>query len=100
VGAATERGPPFDSPSPIREIGVRNIEPEASPASPPRDFRITEAHRIGQGGLKEKARDNLAAIRTLRLIEGERREATQDEKAVLARYTGWGALSNVFHPYV
>jgi len=49
--------------------------------------------------LKEKARDNLAAIRTLRLIEGESREATQDEKAVLARYTGWGALSNVFHPY-
>ena len=32
---------------------------------PPRDFRITEAHRIGQGGLKEKARDNIAAIRTL-----------------------------------
>ena len=99
VGAATERGRPFDSPSPIRDIEVRDIEPEASPASPPRDFRITEAHRIGQGGLKEKARDNVAAIRTLKLIEGESREATHDEKAVLSRYTGWGALSNVFHPY-
>ena len=73
--------------------------PDSAPAAPPRDFRITEAHRIGQGGLKEKARDNVAAIRTLRLIEDESREATQDEKAVLARYTGWGALSNVFHPY-
>jgi hypothetical protein len=49
--------------------------------------------------LKEKVRDNVAAIRVLRLIEDESREATQDEKAVLARYTGWGALSNVFHPY-
>ena len=81
------------------EIQASDIEPEAAPASPPRDFRITEAHRIGQGGLKEKARDNIAAIRTLRLVEDESREGTQAEKAVLARYSGWGALSNVFHPY-
>jgi hypothetical protein len=66
---------------------------------PPRDFRITEAHRIGQGGLKEKARDNIAAIRTLRLIEDEGREPREAEKVALARYSGWGALSNVFHPY-
>jgi N12 class adenine-specific DNA methylase len=94
-----DRGPPADSPFPVGDIEVRDIEPEPAPASPSRDFRITEAHRIGQGGLKEKARDNIAAIRTLRLVEDESREATQAEKAVLARYSGWGALSNVFHPY-
>lgn len=66
---------------------------------PPRDFRITEEHRIGQGGLTHKARDNLAAIRTLRLVEDESREPSPLEKAVLARYSGWGALPNVFHPY-
>src|ERR1700733_13798684 len=46
MGADRERGPPFDSPSPIQDIEVRDIEPEASPPSPPRDLRITEVHRI------------------------------------------------------
>jgi N12 class adenine-specific DNA methylase len=82
----------------ISEIQISDIAPEAA-RPPSRDFRITEAHRIGQGGLKEKARDNIAAIHTLRLIEDEGREAREAEKVVLARYSGWGALSNVFHPY-
>ncbi len=94
-----ERGPPADSEPVVRELEFGDIAPEPPPASPPRDFRITEAHRIGQGGLKEKARDNIAAIRTLRQVEDESREARDAEKAVLARYSGWGALSNVFHPY-
>jgi hypothetical protein len=82
----------------VREIQVSDIAPEAA-RPPPRDFRINEAHRIGQGGQKEKARDNIAAIRTLRLVEDESRAASEAEKTVLARYSGWGALSNVFHPY-
>jgi N12 class adenine-specific DNA methylase len=113
MGAAG-RGQPDGGPSPVRdikapdveagearisEIHAGDIEPEAAARPPPRDFRINEAHRIGQGGLKEKARDNIAAIRTLRLVEDESREAREAEKAVLARYSGWGALSNVFHPY-
>ena len=68
---------------------VLDIEPEEKPS---RDFRITDAHRIGQGGLQEKARDNIAAIRLLKTLEAENRDATDDEKAVLARYVGWGAL--------
>jgi len=109
-----ERGPSAFGPAPAPEIEVQeaeteefqtselhvaDIEPETEARPPPRDFRITEAHRIGQGGLKEKARDNIAAIRTLRLVEDTGREPTESEKAVLARYSGWGALSNVFHPY-
>lgn len=74
--------------------------PDIEPALPPsRDFRITAAHRIGQGGLKEKARDNITAIRTLKTVESENRDATDGEKALLSRYCGWGALSAVFHPY-
>ena len=83
---------------PLRDIEVHDIAPEEA-RPPPRDFRIKEEHRIGQGGLKEKARDNIAAIRTLRLVEDESRQPTENEKAVLARYSGWGALPNVFHPY-
>src|ERR1022692_3665996 len=76
-GREHERGPPADSEPPNRDDKLRVLDPgefqisdlaPQAPAPPPRDFRITEAHRIGQGGLKEKARDNIAAIRTLRLI--------------------------------
>jgi N12 class adenine-specific DNA methylase len=107
-GREHERGPPADSEPPNRDDKLRELDPEEfqdsdlapqAPTSPPRDFRITVDHRIGQGGLKEKARDNIAAIRTLRQVEDESREARDSEKAVLARYSGWGALSNVFHPY-
>jgi hypothetical protein len=72
---------------------VLDIEPEERPS---RDFRITSAHRIGQGGLHEKARDNIAAVRLLKTMEAENRVTTDDEKTVLARYVGWGALPSVF----
>ena len=32
-------------------------------------------------------------------IEAENRDATDAEKAVLARYSGWGAMANVFEPH-
>ncbi len=104
IGAAAERGPPADAGPVVPEIEPQEIQafdiaPEPPPALPSRDFRVAEEHRIGQGGLTHKARDNLAAIRTLRLVEDESREPTQAEKTVLARYNGWGALPNVFHPY-
>jgi N12 class adenine-specific DNA methylase len=75
---------------------VFDIEPEEKPS---RDFRITVAHRIGQGGLREKASGNIAAIRLLKILEVENREATHDEMAVLARYVGWGGMPNVFGTY-
>ncbi len=75
---------------------VLDIEPEEKVS---RDFRITSAHRIGQGSLQEKARDNIAAIRVLKTLEAESREATDEEKPVLARYVGWGAIPNVFGYY-
>ncbi|MGC2161946.1 MAG: hypothetical protein WA634_08565, partial [Silvibacterium sp.] len=67
------------------------LEPEEKPS---RDFIIRESHRIGEGGLHEKARDNIAAIRLLKQLEAENRDASDEDKAVLARYVGWGALAN------
>ncbi len=40
--------------------------------------------------------DNVSAIRVLKTLEAEGRDATDAEKAVLSRYTGWGGLSNLF----
>jgi len=91
MGIPADRGPPA-------AIIVRDQEPEAE-KRPSRDFRITGAHRIGQGSLREKANDNLTAIRTLKQVESENREATESENAQLARYAGWGAMANAFRPY-
>ena len=43
-----------------------------------------------------RVRANLAAVRTLRALEAENRPATPDEQAVLARWSGWGAVPGVF----
>ena len=66
------------------------------PEQPSRDFRITDDHRIGLGGAHEKARANIEAIRLLKRLEAENRDATDEEKPVLARYVGWGGIAGIF----
>jgi len=95
IGAQPETSPGIETgysrdPSDER---ILDIEPEEKPS---RDFRITSAHRIGHGGLHEKARDNIAVVRLLKTLEAENREANDDEKPVLARYVGWGGMPGVF----
>src|SRR6266487_2011843 len=76
-----------------RRVIFDKPEPERQPS---RDFRITEAHGVGTGGLHEKAHANIAAIRLVKTLEAENRDATNEEKALLVRYSGWGALAGVF----
>jgi len=49
-------------------------------------------------GQKAKARDIIAAIRTLKSIEQERRPASRDEKQTLARFGGFGAVALSIFP--
>ena len=57
------------------------------------NYQITDADEIGAGGAKGKVRANIAAIKVLRALQEERREATPEEKAVLVKFTGWGQFS-------
>ena len=91
MGLPAERGPPAAT-------IVRGLETEQE-ETPARDFRITAAHHIGEGSLREKALANIEAIRTLKLIETENRDATEAEKSILVRYAGWGAMPGAFRPY-
>lgn len=77
---------PEDNPIVIEENETKQIEKH--------DFRITED--IQSGGTKEKYHNNIAAIRTLRTIEEEKRLATPEEQEILAKYVGWGGLSQAF----
>ncbi len=48
------------------------------------------------GSAHEKAKANLEAIRLLKSLEAQNRDANDDEKAVLARYVGWGGMPGIF----
>jgi N12 class adenine-specific DNA methylase/SAM-dependent methyltransferase len=80
-------------PAPARRIAKRHQE------EPPKNlnkYRLTEADRLGEGGPKQKFQQNLKAIKILRTLDAEDRPATDEEKAALVKYVGWGAMPQVF----
>jgi len=69
--------------------------PSAAPA--PAALPIPAKETISAGD-KAKARDILAAITTLKTIEREHRPATDTERAILARFGGFGAVALSIFP--
>lgn len=61
-------------------------------------FELTEEILAENRGPKQKARDNVAALKLLKELEGstDDRTLTIDEKITLARYVGWGGLPDAF----
>lgn len=59
------------------------------------NFVITD-EQLGVGGPKEKFRKNVTAIRLLKKIEEEKRQATKEEQQILSEYVGWGGLFEAF----
>lgn len=51
---------------------------------------------VTAGGPKSKFKDNIAALRLLRQLQAEERQATHEEKQVLAKYVGWGGIPQAF----
>ncbi|WP_216695912.1 DEAD/DEAH box helicase family protein [Dietzia psychralcaliphila] len=49
-------------------------------------------------GKKARIAANIAAIRTLRILDAEDRYATPAEQAAIAQWSGWGAVPEVFDP--
>lgn len=45
----------------------------------------------------DRLTDNIKAIELLTVLETENRQATSDEKDILARYVGWGGLAEIFN---
>ncbi len=73
-----------------------------------REEQLTEVNRtnavnfqimdddLGKGTAKEKFRNNIRAITTLKQIEDEHRSATPEEQHILSQYVGWGGLADAF----
>jgi N12 class adenine-specific DNA methylase len=94
AGNVGDAGNAGDASDEITEITLAAPVSEA-PAKPP-NFRITDGIDIGGGGPKTKYRRNIDAIRLLQTIEGENRRASPEEQAILALYSGWGGIPQVF----
>ncbi|MCW0989514.1 SNF2-related protein [Streptococcus anginosus] len=45
---------------------------------------------------RDKVETNIAAIRLVKTLEAEQRQATPSEQELLAKYVGWGGLANDF----
>ncbi len=73
-----------------------NLKPTTAQQRP-QMFTITAETGIGEGGPKTKFKNNLEAIRILKLLQQEGRQATPEEQAALALYVGWGGLPQAFY---
>ena len=59
-------------------------------------FRPRSQDDLAPSGAVARVRANLAALQILHAIRSPARPATADEQAVLARWSGWGAVPEVF----
>jgi N12 class adenine-specific DNA methylase len=60
------------------------------------DFQPSGIDDFAPAGKQAKLNANIAALRTLRQLQSEKRAATPEEQAVLAKWAGWGGLPEVF----
>lgn len=52
--------------------------------------------RDPSGGPKARFQDNIAALRLLQYLDADGQQASPEQQQVLARYVGWGGLSDAF----
>lgn len=113
--------PGLEGPAPVqpggveqRAGGVGGVAPADRPGDRPERPGARAGERAGRAvnyraddpaalqaerSLKQKATDNVAAIRLLKQIEAEQRPATPEEQQQLARYIGWGGMPQMFETW-
>ena len=91
-----ELAPSWEQGEPAEKMQSYNRYPEVSGKNR-HQYQITE-ETPEYGSDKEKFRANIAAIQLLKKCEMEHRYATPEEQEILAKYVGWGGLSDAFDP--
>ena len=100
------------SEKPIRDLDAEEDEEwenriesgEITPIEPidePTKESNTDLTKIGfeqseLGGAKQRFKNNIEAIKLVNRLINSQKEATDDEKKVLAKYVGWGGLAQAF----
>jgi RNA polymerase sigma factor (sigma-70 family) len=99
LGGQPGRAIPTTNPRPRGRIlqpgnGIRVERPVVGSAE--RNISLTRDQALAPRGIVGKLRANLEAIRVIQSIDNEKRLATPQEKQQLVKFSGWGALSQVF----
>lgn len=78
-----------DHPAPV---AVSPTGAEHDPGAIPLDYALTpeRIEAIVSRGAAQRAKDNLAAILTVKALQEEKRWPTADEQETLSKYVGWG----------
>ncbi|TBW57435.1 helicase [Marinobacter halodurans] len=82
------------------ESDARAAEPAGTPAPLNNGFRFAAGHDFGGKKVAARVEDNLAAMECLFEIEAENRPPTDDEKSLLAEYSGWGGIHPQFLSFI
>jgi N12 class adenine-specific DNA methylase len=112
VATGTGRHDAAGGPEPVTRLSVARERPRWSGPEPAEGIRIMDdtdpaptlplrqsPGRPIASGEKTKARDIIAAICTLQTIEREQRPATAEEREILARFGGFGAVALLLFPH-
>ena len=76
------------------KIEYFDLHPEI-PIAERNNFKI-DNNDLGIGGKKEKYKNNIEAIKVLKLCEEQNRYATNEEQEILSKYVGWGGIPEAF----
>ena len=63
-----------------------------------RNYRLTEENFQYATGAKTRYRQNIDAIKVMLRLRSEGKQASDEEKAILSKYVGWGGLAYAFDP--
>lgn len=76
------------------KIEYFDLHPEI-PIAERNNFKI-DNNDLGIGSKKEKYKNNIEAIKVLKLCEEQNRYATKEEQEILSKYVGWGGIPEAF----
>ena len=79
----------------LHETATQQVEQKSTEAAGGNNYQIGESLDLPNGS-KARFRANADAIRLVKQLEAEGRNATAEEQAVLARYVGWGGIPEAF----
>lgn len=91
-----ELAPSWEQGEPAKKAQSYDLYPEVSGQNRHQYQIMEEVPEYGSA--KEKFRANIVAIQLLKKCENEHRYATPEEQEILAKYVGWGGLSDAFDP--
>lgn len=63
---------------------------------PKQNYHIPDDKIDVSFGAKTRFKDNIDAIKLLKTLEEENRDATAEEQTILAKYVGWGGIADAF----